>query len=71
VALDNHADYVVVGCRGRGSVSKIINGSITDYVAHHSSVPVVIARHMESMRKDSIGHKLKRMLSKDDKDKKH
>lgn len=54
VAKENHADYVVVGCRGRGSVTKLIKGSVTDYVAHHSSVPVVIARHRDVTRKNSL-----------------
>ncbi|XP_045211890.1 universal stress protein Slr1101-like [Mercenaria mercenaria] len=51
LAADKHADYIVVGCRGKGSVRRTITGSVTDYVIHHSDVPVMVARH-----KDHIKH---------------
>lgn len=49
VANRCNATYIVVGCRGRGTVSKIIKDSITDYVAHHSNIPVVIARSKDQI----------------------
>lgn len=48
---DNKADYVVVGCRGKGKLRKTFTGSITDYVTHHSHVPVVIARNIDHLEK--------------------
>lgn len=40
--LDTTADLVVIGSRGHGGVMGLLLGSVADYVAHHSKVPVVI-----------------------------
>lgn len=49
LANDKHASYIVVGCRGKGSVRRTVTGSVTDYVIHHSEVPVIVTRHKDHM----------------------
>lgn len=38
------ASFVVMGTRGLGTVRRTIMGSVSDYVLHHSPVPVMICR---------------------------
>ena len=38
------ADLIVIGCRGMGTIRRTIMGSVSDYVVHHSLVPVVVCR---------------------------
>lgn len=45
VAHDRNADMIVCGCRGLGSIRRTIMGSVSDYIVHHSHIPVVICRH--------------------------
>lgn len=45
VAHDKKADLIVCGCRGLGTIRRTIMGSVSDYVVHHSDVPVFICRH--------------------------
>ena len=40
--LGAKADTIVIGARGHGGVMGILLGSVADYVARHSKVPVVI-----------------------------
>jgi len=40
--LDTKCDLIVVGSRGHGGVMGLLLGSVADYVARHSKVPVVI-----------------------------
>ncbi|XP_045215907.2 universal stress protein Sll1388-like [Mercenaria mercenaria] len=50
-ATDNKADYIVVGCRGKGVLRKTFTGSVTDYITHHSHVPVIVARNIDHLEK--------------------
>lgn len=49
-AKEHHVDYIVLGCRGKGSVRRTLTGSVTDYVTHHSTVPVMVARHKDHLK---------------------
>lgn len=40
--LSTASDLVVLGARGHGGVMGLLLGSVADYVARHSKVPVVI-----------------------------
>lgn len=51
LASEKHADYIVIGCRGKSAMRRTFTGSVTDYVTHHAKIPVMVARH-----KDHIKH---------------
>ncbi|XP_020914089.1 uncharacterized protein LOC110251699 [Exaiptasia diaphana] len=44
IALSNdyHATLIVIGSRGHGVIRRAILGSVSDYVVHHSDVPVAV-----------------------------
>jgi len=44
-AEDFHANMIVTGSRGIGTLRRTILGSISDYIIHHSHVPVIVCRH--------------------------
>lgn len=50
LANEKHADYIVVGCRGKGLMRRTFTGSVTDYVSNHSNVPVIVARHKDHIK---------------------
>ena len=39
------ADLIVVGNRGHGTIRRTLIGSVSEYILHHSRVPVIICRH--------------------------
>lgn len=41
-AKDKSVDLVVMGSRGLGTVRRTFLGSVSDYVVHHSKIPVLI-----------------------------
>jgi nucleotide-binding universal stress UspA family protein len=45
VAGEVGADVIVVGSHGRGWLKRVLIGSISEYVVHHSPVPVLVVRH--------------------------
>ncbi|XP_048742834.1 universal stress protein in QAH/OAS sulfhydrylase 3'region-like [Ostrea edulis] len=44
-ARHEKADLIVCGCRGVGKVRRTITGSVSDFIVHHSHVPVIVCRH--------------------------
>ena len=42
VIKECEADLVVMGSRGMGAIRRTFVGSVSDYVLHHSHVPVII-----------------------------
>ena len=47
VAGEIGADVIVVGSHGRGWFKRVVIGSISEYVVHHSAIPVLVCRHDE------------------------
>ncbi|XP_064606724.1 universal stress protein in QAH/OAS sulfhydrylase 3'region-like [Liolophura sinensis] len=47
VCRDEGASMIITGCRGMGTLRRTLVGSTSDYVAHHSPVPVIVCRHKE------------------------
>ncbi|XP_045215413.2 uncharacterized protein LOC123565620 [Mercenaria mercenaria] len=50
-ADEKNADFIVAGCRGKGMLRRTLTGSVTDYITHHSHMPVVIARNADHLEK--------------------
>ncbi|KAJ8304434.1 hypothetical protein KUTeg_018017 [Tegillarca granosa] len=44
-AHESNADFIVTGCRGAGTLRRTFMGSVSDYVMHHSDIPVFVCRH--------------------------
>jgi len=44
VAGEEAVNFLVIGSRGLGTVERLMLGSVSDYVVHHSPVPVVVVR---------------------------
>ncbi len=44
VAEQIGADVVVVGSHGRGALKRIVSGSVSEHVVHHSPCPVLVVR---------------------------
>lgn len=44
VAQEEKADIIVMGTRGMGKIRRTILGSVSDYVVHHATCPVVVCR---------------------------
>jgi nucleotide-binding universal stress UspA family protein len=44
IAKEESVDFLVVGSRGLGTVERLMLGSVSDYVAHHSNAAVIIVR---------------------------
>uniref|UniRef100_A0A8W8LZ89 UspA domain-containing protein n=1 Tax=Magallana gigas TaxID=29159 RepID=A0A8W8LZ89_MAGGI len=42
IAEELGADLIAMGSRGEGTVRRTMTGSASDYVLHHSTVPVLI-----------------------------
>ncbi|GFR75687.1 stress response protein nhaX [Elysia marginata] len=44
-AEEEKADMIVLGSRGQGQLRRTFMGSVSDYVVHHSHVPVAVCKH--------------------------
>lgn len=47
VAKDEEASLIVTGTRGLGKLRRTLLGSVSDYLVHHSPVPVLVCRFKE------------------------
>ena len=39
------ADFIVTGSRGHSTLRRTLMGSVSDYIMHHSHVPVLVCKH--------------------------
>ncbi|XP_045165563.2 putative universal stress protein SERP1273 isoform X2 [Mercenaria mercenaria] len=44
VAEDEGADFIITGSRGLGTIRRTLLGSVSDYIVHHSPVPVFVCK---------------------------
>jgi nucleotide-binding universal stress UspA family protein len=44
LAAEKSADLLVFGAHGRGVVKRVLLGSVSDYLVHHSPCPVLVMR---------------------------
>lgn len=49
------ADAIVVGSHGRNIIGRTLLGSISDYVRHNSSLPVVVVKFPKEGERDTLG----------------
>ncbi|XP_025107946.1 uncharacterized protein LOC112572464 [Pomacea canaliculata] len=47
IARDEHVSFIVTGTRGLGKFRRTIMGSVSDYIVHHSHVPVLVCRRKQ------------------------
>ncbi|BFZ08057.1 hypothetical protein BsWGS_11096 [Bradybaena similaris] len=52
-AEEETADLIVIGCKGRSALRRTLLGTVSDYIVHHATVPVVVCRRKMSRRKSS------------------
>lgn len=45
IANEVGADMIVCGSRGHGKLRRTVMGVVSDFILHHSEVPVTICRH--------------------------
>lgn len=41
-AKDERVSLIIIGSRGLGSIRRTILGSVSDYIVHHASTPVIV-----------------------------
>ncbi|XP_071170991.1 universal stress protein Slr1101-like [Mytilus edulis] len=44
VASERNASMIICGTRGHGAIRRTLMGSISNYIVHHSTIPVVVCR---------------------------
>ncbi|GFR66046.1 stress response protein nhaX [Elysia marginata] len=45
VAKEAEVSLIVMGSRGMGTIRRTFVGSVSDYVMHHSHIPVLVCKH--------------------------
>ncbi len=45
IASEAKADVLVIGSSSKGWLSRLLSGSVSDYVAHHAPCPIMLIRH--------------------------
>ncbi len=48
LAKELGADLIVMGCRGRHGIRRMIGGSVSDAVIRHAPCPVLVVRSAQS-----------------------
>ncbi|KAL5013107.1 hypothetical protein ScPMuIL_007377 [Solemya velum] len=56
VAKEEGATLIITGTRGMGKLRRTLLGSISDYVIHHSHIPVLVCRHKDHIQKHMQQH---------------
>ncbi|ELT95771.1 hypothetical protein CAPTEDRAFT_21340 [Capitella teleta] len=59
IAEKNKVQMIAIGTRGQGTVARTVLGSVSDYVLHHSSVPVCIIHTPDVKSRSRSGSKVK------------
>ena len=44
----DHAELLVLGCRGHGDLTGMILGSVSEYCVVHARCPVLVIRHADA-----------------------
>ncbi|ESO99482.1 hypothetical protein LOTGIDRAFT_203658 [Lottia gigantea] len=56
VAEEEKAGLIVTGSRGMGTLRRTFVGSVSDYIIHHSHVPVLVCRHKDNHKDHGQKH---------------
>ena len=48
MAEEENALFIICGSRGHGNIRRTLLGSISDYILHHSNVPVFVCKRKDS-----------------------
>jgi len=51
-AANRNVTFIVTGTRGQGKLRRTLMGSVSDYIVHHSPVPVLVCRHKDECGKN-------------------
>lgn len=55
-AASEQADMVIVGSHGRGTVGRLVLGSVSEHVVRHAPCPVLVVRARSQMARESDVH---------------
>lgn len=50
VAMKEKATHIIIGQRGLGMFRRNLVGSVSDYVIHHSNIPVTIVTNPKNLK---------------------
>lgn len=50
-ADEQNVDVIIVGSRGHGTIRRTVMGCTSDYIVHHSRVPVMVCKHEDEHHK--------------------